>query len=607
MEKTLEAINASQSVWSTVEMQYKLRQKTFVSLWLLVLWCLSPLGGQASLRLLQQSVLTNSTIVPLHYMSTGPAATIQASSVDELDGRYMIAALTTTRESRHEDPVGRLKIPRFEALASTASYGGWREVPSVMEPEDFSALIGLQIVGLPKDRESHFNIESSYVSTDCQPFIRLPFKFDKTQSDIDRLSSLMNFNFTRATSKGWMPGDRDQQHGDALKTFYVGADSGLAMTRLQLYRSPEALSSDTHSGRAVRRRLVVGALHATYEEGRKEYIDITNCTIRETHVESAVFCLPEKSAAGCRVRRMRLSQRDKRPQFVTRFDDPWYAESLTALVSGYQQGSLNSSSWYEYILGNKLEHGRVIHREGNRPLTFIDLRNIPLKVLSYSLSLLLNTHYVESIAANVDVPASTLARYDNATWPFRDIEIFVAKSPPRQILNESELLTFDNNLSRNIMAAVLRGLPFIPAATTATTSVHTPVYTCNWGWLATLLLAAGALFATGAAALALQLRYALPPDVLRYVSSMTIANVHFPTLPPGGTTLDGAERARLLRDLRVRLGDIRGVDGGGDDDDEDGGGGGSGGGGDGADVGEIAFVAADDVATRRLDDKRLYA
>jgi hypothetical protein len=227
---------------------------------------------------------------------------------------------------------------------------------------------------------------------------------------------------------------------------------------------------------------------------------------------------------------------------------------------------------------------------------------------------LLNTIHVDSLSTNIDNPASTLARYDNATWPSRDIEIFVAKPPPRQFLNVSEFLTIDDTLTNDIRGAMIRGLPFIPAATTATTSVHTPVYACQWGWLATLLLAAGALSATGAAALALQLRYALPPDVLRYVSSMTIANAHFRTLPPGGTTLDGAERARLLRDVRVRLGDIRGADGGGDngddddnddDDEEDGGTGGSSV--DGADVGEIAFVAADDVATRRLDFKRLYA
>ncbi len=185
-------------------MQYKLRQKTFVSLWLLVLWCLSPLGGQASLRLLQRSVLTNSTIVPLHYMSTGPAATIQASTEEGNSSGYMVAALMTTRDimSRHEDSFGKLKIPRFEALASTANYGGWREVPSALEPEDFSALIGLPIVGLPEARESHFNIESSYVSTDCQPFIRLPFKFNITLSDIDRLSSSMDLTSLRLHLRG---------------------------------------------------------------------------------------------------------------------------------------------------------------------------------------------------------------------------------------------------------------------------------------------------------------------------------------------------------------------------------------------------------------------
>jgi hypothetical protein len=298
---------------------------------------------------------------------------------------------------------------------------------------------------------------------------------------------------------------------------------------------------------------------------------------------------------------MRLSKRDKRPPSVTCFDDSHFADKLSRLVSEVFTGSDTSSSAFENFLYNKGWPGRHIFEIHNRPRFFVDLRTVPLAVLSNRFSVLLNSVYADMISSNLEVPAPTLARFDNATWPANDIETFVAKPPPQQLRNESEYRRYDEKLTAAIMGAVLRGLPFVPAATTATTVARTRVYECQWGWFATLLAAAGALFATGVAALALQLRYALPPDVLRYVSSMTVANAHFRTLPPGGTTLDGAQRARLLRDVRVRLGDIRGVDG--DDDDDVDGGGGS----DGADVGEIAFVAADDVSTRKLDVKRLYA
>ncbi len=102
--------------------------------------------------------------------------------------------------------------------------------------------------------------------------------------------------------------------------------------------------------------------------------------------------------------------------------------------------------------------------------------------------------------------------------------------------------------------------------------------------MALLLLASAALFTAGVASPALQLRCALAPDMLRYVASLTYANPHFGT-PPGGSALDGMARAKLLRRVRVRVGDVGGA----------------------RDVGEVAFVAADEVETRELERTRLYA
>jgi hypothetical protein len=50
------------------------------------------------------------------------------------------------------------------------------------------------------------------------------------------------------------------------------------------------------------------------------------------------------------------------------------------------------------------------------------------------------------------------------------------------------------------------------------------------------------------------------PDILGYVSSMTIENPYtsIPGVPLGsGSTLNGLERSKLLRNVRVRIGDVR--------------------------------------------------
>jgi hypothetical protein len=110
------------------------------------------------------------------------------------------------------------------------------------------------------------------------------------------------------------------------------------------------------------------------------------------------------------------------------------------------------------------------------------------------------------------------------------------------------------------------------------------VYICNFAWLGVLLLASVALLRTGTASLVLQLRCTLVPDMLRYVASITYSNPHGPT-PLSVSALDGMERTELLRNLRVRIGDIRGD----------------------REVGEAAFITLDDVETGGLERRRLYA
>lgn len=74
--------------------------------------------------------------------------------------------------------------------------------------------------------------------------------------------------------------------------------------------------------------------------------------------------------------------------------------------------------------------------------------------------------------------------------------------------------------------------------------------------------------------------------MLGFVASMTYDNPYV-VLPEGGATLDAMERARLLRDLRVRIGDVRIEE----------------------DVGHVAFAAVDemgDTSVGPLERRRKY-
>lgn len=120
-------------------------------------------------------------------------------------------------------------------------------------------------------------------------------------------------------------------------------------------------------------------------------------------------------------------------------------------------------------------------------------------------------------------------------------------------------------------------------ATTAQLSVPSPpVYKTNWNWFALLLIAS--IILQIAAYTGLVLKYwTCVPDIIGYASSMTLLNPYVPT-PTGGTTLHGLERAALLHDMPVRIGDVCANE----------------------PVGAIAFAKADEGRVARLDRKRFY-
>ena len=81
-----------------------------------------------------------------------------------------------------------------------------------------------------------------------------------------------------------------------------------------------------------------------------------------------------------------------------------------------------------------------------------------------------------------------------------------------------------------------------------------PIYKVNKPWAGTLIVCSTILFLVGLTSFVLSFS-AHAPDIFNYVSSFTRDNPYI-KIPQGGTFLDGAERARLLRNLPVQLGDV---------------------------------------------------
>ncbi|PVF95159.1 hypothetical protein CPB86DRAFT_875906 [Serendipita vermifera] len=79
-------------------------------------------------------------------------------------------------------------------------------------------------------------------------------------------------------------------------------------------------------------------------------------------------------------------------------------------------------------------------------------------------------------------------------------------------------------------------------------------YQRHWEWVISALVASLAMLVVAITSILLE-RQVISPDIYGYVSSMTRDSPYFP-LPPNGCTLEGAERAVLLKDVVVRIQDV---------------------------------------------------
>jgi hypothetical protein len=117
-----------------------------------------------------------------------------------------------------------------------------------------------------------------------------------------------------------------------------------------------------------------------------------------------------------------------------------------------------------------------------------------------------------------------------------------------------------NNSTKAAIAAgkevmLPRGPLLMNMTTASKTYYQGQHYVCATHWLALLVVASIALLLSGVAGL--WAKYTtIAPDILTHASSLTRDNPYIP-LPPGGSTLDGVERARALKHVRVRLRDVQ--------------------------------------------------
>jgi hypothetical protein len=590
---------ASQSVWGTFESQFLMQKLTIVGANLLILWALSPLGGQASLRLMRRDQQASYESSTLRYLTTGPGGAMFSVAVSDTQrgkfaeaGALYNAALLAPQAVKigRQDPWGNVKIPRYETLdLATMDANGWMAAPPVvLHPESWASLVGLPIAGLSESADSNFTVEYTYLYVTCKPIEQQPYPGthgtgDPTATNYTKLDILLPgqiwYNKSLSFSQPFDPLD--------------GRASFMLDTTMDLARPPFATkgkNADVYLGRLdgfighynqsrlneteskTPRDLLFASVYGISRDGNDQGLNIAKCSLFQQHVEALVLC----AGTQCSTSRVRKSISDTRPNALTALEydsvmDSFVREFPTAIK--FNQGSsptelfMVNTSTFPFVQ----KVGRLYPNE-----VYTDLSKIPTDVFTQRLSLVLNTYYQLSTQSSgyFGGLTSNLSAYGPDTAPVTDVNAYLPTN-----LSATEHTFFDW-FSKFQQKVVDLESPFIGATTTGRKTTRREIFVCNFAWVALLLSSSTIILITGSIALVLK-RKTLGPEMFGFVSSMTYENP-WVKIPKGGTMLDAMERTRLLKDVDVYIGDVRG--------DED--------------VGHIAFAAG--VPVRQLQRGRLY-
>lgn len=148
----LEQLLGSQSIYRAISTQIRMHAYNPLGILLLMLWALSPLGGQASLRVISIGSFlekTNSTVI---------ASIMSASFLS----------------NRNQDLWGNLRFPAIEQIESAYkaagnSSVGWYDVPENTNMT-YSSLVGTPVTLIPSEGNTTFMLSGSYMSFSCPVF-----------------------------------------------------------------------------------------------------------------------------------------------------------------------------------------------------------------------------------------------------------------------------------------------------------------------------------------------------------------------------------------------------------------------------------------------------
>ena len=462
------------------------------------MWLLSPLGGQSSLRILG---FTNTLVISqgqIHFFDTFsiPDTSIFSSADDyssSIVGALLDASLMQTDQIANSpvDQWNNVKIPRLQDLSPFTHPAPGNPWISVNQTTTKKAWSSL--TGL---------MIQQLPGADKSNFTLESAYLDIACSNSTRIDEDLQLSYKKAFPSGlkfhnasWPFSSPSGLYQNSTSSFFM--DTG-SLDSLTEYESSSEISS------------IKSPLNLLYGSNlsQNKFMDLFNCSVMTARVESDITC----HGSFCTVNRMRRSEIYTMSPFYIPFGSVTYQNMLLYLPFAMGVPHAGTISPIEnYLLGSdKPLAGRLL------PI-LADFSAVTGQVFSERLTTIVNTVWQASLALG-SIPLGAKANYTAHNPTSGDDSSFPSKS--------------------------------------RTTTINTEISVYAANHLFCIILVVIALILQVCAIFGLVLKYtATAPDILGYVSTMTMENPHI-KVPSGGNTLDGIERARYLQKVKVQLADV---------------------------------------------------
>jgi hypothetical protein len=478
---------------------------SYVTLILISLWSLSPIGSQSTLRVLSigsQSVTGTSSIFSLDTSPLAGKSVLATPNLSVFMSSFsaIYSASLISPVSIQQGPVddwGNVKIPLLELL-NGSMVEDWIQTPA-MQTTPYSSLLGNPIAGIPVVGNSTFETFSSYFFLECTKPVLVNFDLEFHWGNPEDSGACSNL------SGSWILGGDRLVNNTARGTCSLGSldDNG-----------GQPLNQTSQASKPTSRTIM-------FQSMSQNGIAVTNCSVSFPTVESRISC----SDGNCIVTAMRPYS-STTSSLITPLDDcetannfyNQFAQGCGPYRTTFAAGPLLSepiplsslSEGYLMIDASPAAAGRPVEAQ-------VDLSNLTQREMSERLTRVFNTFWMASLAP--EYIAGGMASF-----------------------NFSDSSTLTDHPGTLINATVI---------------TYNDTFVCSTTWFIFIFFSSGVLLLVCGVGSWLQHKV-LAPDIFQHISSLARDNPYIQVdAVAGGNTLDGWEKARALKNVIVKLGDVQ--------------------------------------------------